>query len=87
MILYELDAPPGDIEGEPTEEYFTSLHEASRRRAEIIQEYSRDGGCPPSGCLRIDRVVVAKLPARKLAMRLLNRSGWCEKRETVVPEL
>jgi hypothetical protein len=86
MTVYELSGPPSDIEGENTDEYFGSLAEAKRRRRDIIQSYrtDRDAG-DLHDYLCIHRLTLAKLPPRQLALRLLSRCRFWDKREEVVP--
>lgn len=105
-IVYQLNRQPDEHagEGEYWSEWFTSLREARKRRANIVHEaesawndekaewltkYGADSTPPPRPRLdlSIDRVYLADLPPKQLALAILNRRGFVAKAERVVESL
>jgi len=88
LTLYRLNRAPSESEGEGEDwdEWFGSLREARRRRAELIREDPHLEGHRYGEDFRIDRVVFRDLPRRALLLAVLNWNGCVEEdKEGVVP--
>lgn len=88
MKVYRLNIQPDEAagEGEDHDEYFASLDAARRRRAELIRANPEMEGHRTESDFAIERVTLADLPPAKLVLAVLNRKGYAEKTEMVVPE-
>lgn len=88
LTLYRLDVAPSDSdgEGEDYDEWFPSLREARRRRAELIRADPRLEGHRYGSDFAIHRVVFRDLPQRALLLAVLNWSGCVEREEEVAPD-
>lgn len=88
MNVYQLHVAPGeyDSDGEDFDEWFLSLREAKRRRAELIAgEAESPENTRVSGDFAIERLTIAKMPRRALVVALLRRKGFVTERVEVVP--
>jgi hypothetical protein len=77
MILYRLRVQPSEFqgEGEDCDEWFTSLRAARRRRRELIRDNPDLTDCRIASDYEVERVELADLPPRELALAILNRRG------------
>lgn len=86
MHLYQLNIEPdleGDVpEGKSLDEWFGSLKKAKARRRELIETSEPE----PGGDWAIERIEFTKLPRRRLALAILNGTGYVTDRKVVVPE-
>ena len=85
--LYRLGICPDESqgEGEDHDEWFSSLREAQRRRAELIRLDPHLEGHRYGEDFEIDRVVFVDWSLRKLLLAVLNWDGCVEARDQVVP--
>lgn len=86
IALYRLGICPDESEGEGEDhdEWFGSLAEAKKRRAELIQLDPHLKGHRYGEDFEIDRVSFRDLPRRKLLLAVLNWEGCVEQVEQVV---
>lgn len=77
MILYRLNIHPDESagEGEDHDEWFSSERAARRRRSELVEESPCLLGSRYGSDYAIDKVRIATLPQKRLALALLNRRG------------
>lgn len=86
MKLYRLRIDPGehDGEGEDHDEWFSSLRDAKTRRAELIRQDLCLVDSRTKREYAIDRVWFPPLPAKQLALTILNRAHHGYTKERVV---
>ena len=82
MKFYRLGIDGTASSLEDRDEWFGSLRAARRRRSELIR-------CTPLHAVadedfEIEEVELADLPAKKLLLSILNRSGFAQRRALVV---
>jgi hypothetical protein len=86
FTVYQLECCRGeyDADGEDFDEWFRSLAAARKRRAALIRENPGLKELKLSETYGINRVVLAHLPARELALAILNRRKFIRESTTLV---
>jgi len=88
MIVYRLHIAPneGQGEGEDCDEWFSSLSVAIKRRSDLVRDNPNMEGHLYGADYQIDKVVLAKLPLKQLALAILNRKEYFIDQTIVVQE-
>lgn len=86
MKLYRLGICPGEGEGEGEnwDEWFSSLREAKKRRAELIAQNPDGDNARMLEDFEIEQCEIPDLPRKRLAILLLNRRGFVTNSKQVV---